>query len=351
MAASIGGGRLSAVRMSPSEVNSRTWKAWWTPCHPMTSSSKKATTFAFGCSDRFRPSCPDTDRSPDLASSAGVWSAPPATTTTGARTVSRWPPGRTRCPVTPVTARPSRVIRSTRQSANSRPPSARARGTLVTSIDRFAPVGQPLTQLFVPAQCSWLRRFGTTAQPLASAPAFSSSESRPIVSGSCWPTECRVSARAKKGSISCSPTASTPSSDQRCSTRLGVRQDIPPLTTVDPPTHRPSANSTDGRPIVIPPPPSRYSVRSARTLSALNDSVGWYPPSSIITTSRPASASSAAIVAPPAPDPTITTSHSALTSPVTSAPVVSPAGPLTPPPEGDFHDRGSFWANSAHFDP
>ena len=93
--------------------------------------------------------------------------------------------------------RPWRVIRSTRQSAYNRAPNASARGTLVTSIDRFAPVGQPLRQLFVPAQCSWLRRFGTTAQPLACAPAFSSSESRPIVSGSCRPTECRASARSK----------------------------------------------------------------------------------------------------------------------------------------------------------
>src|SRR6516225_8349370 len=116
------------------------------------------------------------------------------------------------------------------------------------------------------------------------------------------------------------------SAAQRSSTRLGVRQDIPPLTTVDPPTHRPSANSTDGRPTVIPPPPSRYSVRSARTLSALNDSVGWYPPSSITTTSTPASASSAATVAPPAPDPTITAPHSTLTSPPTSAAVVIPLG-------------------------
>src|ERR1700757_677962 len=152
--------------------------------------------------------------------------------------------------------------------------------------------------------------------------------------------------------MSRSPIASTPSADQRSSTRAGVGHDIPPLTTVDPPTHRPSANSTDGRPTAIPPPPSRYRVRSARMLSAVNDSVGWYPPSSITTTSTPASASSAAIVAPPAPDPTITTSHSALTSPVTSAPVVSPAGPLTPAPSsppahGDFHDHGSFWANSA----
>ena len=180
-----------------------------------------------------------------------------------------------KCPVSPVTARPARVTRSTRQSAYSRAPSASARGTLVTSIERLAPVGQPLVQLFVPAQCSWARRFGTTAHPLATAPARISSESRPIVSGSCSPTECRASALANQVSISCSSRASTPDADQRSSTRSGVRQDIPPLTTVDPPTHRPSANSTDGRPTAIPPPPSRYSVRSARMLSAVNDPVGW----------------------------------------------------------------------------
>src|ERR1700757_5142876 len=130
--------------------------------------------------------------------------------------------------------------------------------------------------------------------------------------------------------MSRSPIASTPSADQRSSTPAGVRHDTPPLTTVDPPTHRPSANRTDGRPTAIPPPPSRYRVRSARMLSAVNDSVGWYPPSSTTTTSTPASASSTAIVAPPAPDPTITTSHSTLTSLVTSAPLVSPCGILTP---------------------
>jgi len=88
-------------------------------------------------------------------------------------------------------------MRSTRQSANSRAPSASARGTLVTSIDRFAPVGQPLLQLLVPAQCSWFLRFGTTAQPRACAPSLNSSESRPIVSGSCRPTESRDSIAAK----------------------------------------------------------------------------------------------------------------------------------------------------------
>src|SRR5580658_8438139 len=49
-----------------------------------------------------------------------------------------------------------------------------------------------------------------------------------------------------------------------------------------------------------------------------------------MTTSIPASASSAAIVAPPAPDPTITTPHSTCRSPVTSLCRVSPAGMLAP---------------------
>jgi hypothetical protein len=64
-------------------------------------------------------------------------------------------------------------------------------------------------------------------------------------------------------------------SAHRWSTRAGVRHDMPPFTTVDPPTQRPSAYSTDGRPIAIPPPPSRYSVRSARPVPAVNDAVGW----------------------------------------------------------------------------
>jgi len=83
--------------MIPSFMNSRTWKAWWTPCHPVTSESKNATTLAFGCSDRLRPSCPE--RTPDLASSAGVWIAPPATITVRARTVSLGWSARLKCPV------------------------------------------------------------------------------------------------------------------------------------------------------------------------------------------------------------------------------------------------------------
>jgi len=70
-------------------MNSRTWKAWCTPCHPVTSESKNATTVVLGCSDRLRPSCPE--RRPDRASSAGVWIAPAATTTVGARTASARP--------------------------------------------------------------------------------------------------------------------------------------------------------------------------------------------------------------------------------------------------------------------
>ena len=103
-------------------MNSRTWKAWCTPCQPVTSSSKNATTVVLGCRDRLRPSgprpspdrpspdAPSPDRpspdrpspdrpSPDRASSAGVWIAPPATITVLARTVSVGPgrpPGRTK---------------------------------------------------------------------------------------------------------------------------------------------------------------------------------------------------------------------------------------------------------------
>jgi hypothetical protein len=93
-------------------VNSRTWKAWWTPCQPVTSSSKNAVTTAFGCSDRLRPSCPDADRRPERMSRDGVWIAPPATITVRARTVifgPLRPPGRVKWPVTPVTAGPERV--------------------------------------------------------------------------------------------------------------------------------------------------------------------------------------------------------------------------------------------------
>src|SRR5580692_9018374 len=131
---------------------------------------------------------------PDLASSAGVWIDPPATITVRARTVSLLARGPAKRPVTPVG-----VIRVTRQPAYRRAPRVSARGTLVTSIDCFAPVGQPLLQLLLPAQCSWLRRLGTIRQPFASAPALSSSESRPIVSGSCSPTDSSDSASSKYG--------------------------------------------------------------------------------------------------------------------------------------------------------
>src|SRR5260370_30751153 len=107
-------------------------------------------------------------------------------------------------------------------------------------------------------------------------------------------------------------------SAQRASTRAGVRQDMPPLTTVDPPTHRPSAYSTDGRPIAIPPPPSRYKVRKTPPVSAVNHSVGRYPPPSSTPPSAPTSASSASMVATPAPAPTLPHPYSSTPPPATS---------------------------------
>jgi hypothetical protein len=52
-------------------------------CQPSTFSSKNAITLAFGCSARFRPSCPEDDRNPERAISAGVWTAPPTAPLSG----------------------------------------------------------------------------------------------------------------------------------------------------------------------------------------------------------------------------------------------------------------------------
>ena len=94
--------------------------------------------------------------------------------------------------------------------------------------------------------------------PLASAPALSNAASRPMVSGSWYPTEMRRSTFSKNRSISRAVTVATASSrDQRSSTRSGVRHAIPPLMTVEPPTQRPSETTIGGAPIVVCMPASR----------------------------------------------------------------------------------------------
>src|SRR5258708_27611235 len=151
---------------------------------------------------------------------------------------------------------------------------------LVTSMERFAPVGHPFVQLLEPAQGNWFRRFGMIFQPFASAPAFSSRMSLPMVSGSCSATEIRDSTFAKNGSISRSLTATTPSSvDHRSSTLVGVRHDMPPFTTVDPPTQRPSEKSTGGPPSHRPTPAPRLPVPLQPPVRPPDRSLRPYPPS------------------------------------------------------------------------
>jgi hypothetical protein len=65
------------------------------------------------------------------------------------------------------------------------------------------------------------------------------------------------------------------SRSQRSRIFSGVRQDMPPLITVEPPTARPSAKVMDGLPIVICAPPSRYRRLTCAATSVVNSSVGW----------------------------------------------------------------------------
>jgi hypothetical protein len=66
------------------------------------------------------------------------------------------------------------------------------------------------------------------------------------------------SAVSKYGSMARGPSPARPRSFcQRASTGSGVRQVMPPLITVEPPTHRPSAKMIGGLPRIIVVPASR----------------------------------------------------------------------------------------------
>ena len=70
---------------------------------------------------------------------------------------------------------------------------------------------------------------------------------------------CRMrSASAKYASMARGPVASSSRRrSQWSSTRSGVRQVMPPLMTVEPPTHLPSAKMIPGLPKIIVVPASR----------------------------------------------------------------------------------------------
>lgn len=122
----------------------------------------------------------------------------------------------------------------------------------------MARLGQPNRQRLHPPQWTWARRFSTTRHPSRSAPARTNSWSRPIEPWS-WPaTERNLSTRSNQGSRArAAKPAMSSCRRQRSITRSGVRHDMAPLTTVEPPTQRPSAYWMAGRPTVAVSPPSR----------------------------------------------------------------------------------------------
>ena len=128
---------------------------------------------------------------------------------------------------------------------------------------------------------------------------------------------------------------------QRSSTASGVRKQVPELTSVVPPTARPSGSRIGGRPSVACWAASRYSRGSMSRGRAVNSAAVWWPPSSSSTTRMPASASSLATTAPPAPEPITHASACTTRSPEMPAPSTMPLG------EGDASERAASARTSA----
>ena len=184
-------------------------------------------------------------------------------------------------------------------------PAACAFGMYVTPTCCFALVGHPNAQTPLPAQPRTLRSTKPPDHPSASAPRRATCALGPASSGGTRTTLSSRSTRSKCGARS---RSSPNSSRQRASTRSGVRKHVPEFTSVVPPTAFPSGSRIGGRPIVACWAASRYSRGSMSRGRAVNSAASCATPSSTITTRAPASASSLATTAPPAPDPITATS-------------------------------------------
>ena len=234
-------------------MNSRTWKAWCTPCHPVTSESKNATTVVFGCRDRLRPSCPSAQPGP--GQQRGRLDRP------GRHDHRAGPDGQPRAR---ASARPDEVPgqpgdrtpgagHPVHPAVGVQPGAQRQRARHAGHQHRTLGAGRAAVEAVVRARAVQLapavRDHGPALGHGAGAHQLRVPPDRLRV---LQPDRVPRLGLGEPGSISRSRRPRTPAADQRSSTRSGVRQDIPPLTTVDPPTHRPSANTTDGL-----PPPSR----------------------------------------------------------------------------------------------
>src|SRR3954468_18221965 len=110
---------------------------------------------------------------------------------------------------------------------------------VVTSIDCFALVGQPIPQEPRFQQPLTLRGIEAAAMPSLAAPR----RNRPLFSfggASHGPIERRCSAWAKKGARLSLSKPARPKRDRQCASVVcGVRNELVQFTVVDPPTQRP----------------------------------------------------------------------------------------------------------------
>ena len=188
----------------------------------------------------------------------GVCRAPAASTTSGARDLeARARAGRRRRAAgraTPTARVPLPQHAIDARVGEQRRAGARARAApRVTSIDCLAPVGQPSAQLLSPTQRRMLRGARASGQPSAlgaaheevRVPAEGVLVVRLDVQDALGLVEVRLhGARAEAGEAELALPACS-------STGSGVRHDMPPLMTVEPPTQRPSAKMIGGLPRII----------------------------------------------------------------------------------------------------
>ncbi len=237
--------------------------------------------------------------------------------------------GSSSTPSTP-TARPhSMSTRSTRASVRSLAPSRWALGMYETSMLWRASPGQPWRQRALPLQRAALRVIGWPGRPSTRQASAMRSELPPksavlvSVTSSSRSIWSKASSRARRSTRCERPCCAIHSSR----TSSGKRQMMPELMAVAPPTQRPWSIGSGVEPRVVEVAKSRNAIAMASSTSAGLSAVRSCGPSSSISTSRPAPASTLAAVAPPAPVPTMTKSATSSTTRITRPPATGPSAP------------------------
>ena len=230
------------------------WNAWCVPIQGSMRSSKMPTHLALGCVCRPRPMARASKRL--RRRMPGVWRAPAASTTSGARTSKRArarPSSPTRRPRTPTARRPFHSTRSTRASVSSAAP-ARERPRHLRHVHRLLGARRTAERAVVEPDAA--PHVARRARQRPAERFRAAHEEVRVLPEGVLVVRLRVQdALGRRRSTAPWRAARVPPGRGRApsvpSTGSGVRHDMPPLITVEPPTHRPSAKMIGGLPRII----------------------------------------------------------------------------------------------------